>query len=220
MIGRVFGHLTIKKRSDVKINSRAAVWVCECKCGNERLASTGELNAGRTHSCGCVRRAGKRIVKHGLTATRTYRVWATMLARCRTPSQTSYKNYGGRGIRVCERWNLFENFLADMGESLPGKEIDRIDNDGDYDPGNCRWVSPKENGRNKRNNIVLSYNGQSKFLLEWSAILKIPITTLYARIRIGWPTDKVLGTPLDKNKSNGRKKWWSENANTSRSPRN
>jgi hypothetical protein len=124
-----------------------------------------------------------------------------MIQRCTNPRQKCYYLYGDRGIKVCEQWRKFENFLQDMGEPPTDKhQIDRIDNDGDYCPQNCRWVTPKQNGQNKRNNHILTWNGMSKCISQWADELNIPSATLRMRILREWSIDKVLTTPVAQNK--------------------
>jgi hypothetical protein len=127
-----------------------AQWLCRCEgCGTERVVVGGSLRLGRSRSCG-----GCGRVKHGhcrnYRSTRIYEVWRSMMQRCHNPNHPAYAHYGGRGICVCERWHSFVNFLVDMGEPAPGLSIDRINNDGNYEPGNCRWATHSEQMRNRR----------------------------------------------------------------------
>src|SRR6516164_1163876 len=131
-------------------------WTCLCDCGTKTVVTGHPLRTGHTASCGCWKPDGTAIRsrKHGHNKvgkrTRTYRAWANMLTRCRNPKSGRWESYGGRGITVCERWLIFINFLADMGECPPGMYLDRIDVNGNYELGNCRWATASENSRNRR----------------------------------------------------------------------
>ncbi len=137
-------------------------------------------------------------VKHGhardFNETPTYRSWQRMKNRCLNPNKDNYALYGGRGIQVCERWrSSFENFLADMGERPEGKTLDRYPNpDGNYEPNNCRWATPKEQTNNTRQCVILTFNGCSRNVMQWSEITGIPHGVLCQRIRYGWPVDRIL----------------------------
>jgi hypothetical protein len=137
-------------------------WFCVCDCGNHAVVDGFKLRSGETKSCGCLQRdqQSKRIAqantRHGQNKkgqqTRTHKSWTAMIQRCTNPKNTSYVNYGGRGVKVCERWRVFENFFADMGERPEGKTLDRINVNGNYEPENCRWATLSEQQRNKRCN--------------------------------------------------------------------
>ena len=136
---------------------------------------------------------------HGMTNTRIYNIWKSMKRRC-TKEHDSYKNYGGRGITVCDEWlNSFEKFYEDMGEPTTNThEIDRIDNDGNYCKENCRWVSPKENCRNRRNNRVITYNDETLCVSEWSERLGGSRHLVEKRLKMGWSEEKAVTTPISK----------------------
>jgi hypothetical protein len=129
------------------------------------------------------------------TELRAYGVWQGILHRCYSPKRRDYKRYGGRGIRVCERWHKFANFLADMGEPTHGQTIDRIDTNGHYSPWNCRWATVKEQCNNTRRNVRLKCFGRDMTLAQWAAETGLPYKTLYSRLHRGWRPEDVLAQP-------------------------
>mgnify|MGYP000444510387 CR=1 FL=1 len=149
LVGERFGRLRVSSLAYTKERGRR-VWSCLCDCGESTLATTDTLRAGTKKSCGCMHRERAATINksHGMSGTRTYRIWSGIVARCCIPSATGFAKYGGRGIKLCARWYIFENFLDDMGECPTGLSIDRMDVDGDYEPSNCRWVTTTEQSRN------------------------------------------------------------------------
>jgi hypothetical protein len=149
LAGQVFGRWTALTLTRLRFY---AAWVCRCECGTERIVRAADLLNGSSVSCGCYRRERNLefCFKHGAVGTRTYRIWKGMHTRCTNPRRADYKHYGGRGIRICERWSDFRNFIADMGECPPGLTLERNENNGNYEPGNCRWATQLEQVHNQR----------------------------------------------------------------------
>lgn len=188
--GQRFNRLLVLKR--VENIRTSAAWLCKCDCGNEIVTTGVQLRSGHTKSCNCLQKEtiGNKRRKHGRSGTRLYKVWKGMRERCNNPNNISYKNYGGRGIVVCERWqNSFDNFLEDMGErpaTIDSKfTIDRIDVNGNYEPGNCEWKTYIEQGKNTRRNVWIEYNGEKKIISEWGKELNLPHTMIKNAIKAG-----------------------------------
>lgn len=188
LVGKVFGRLTVVAFHSVI--KKKAYWLCKCSCLKTRIASTNKLNGGRISSCGCDR--GEKNKTHGLTKTRFYYQWDSMVRRCNDPKREDYKHYGARGITVCKEWLNIENFLADMGYPLPGMTIERIDNDKGYCKENCRWATQAEQTRNTRRNVWLVYNGVKMPLLKAAEQSGIPWLTLYHRNRRNTPPERLF----------------------------
>lgn len=194
---KTFGRLTV---TGPAIRRAGRVhWQCRCECGSTPVVFVGSLRAGRTESCGCLRAetTAARNHAHGGTSLPEYRVWLSMRTRCTNSAEPSYPRYGGRGIQVCERWESFENFLADMG-SRPTRhhQIERTDNDGNYEPGNCRWATRSENCNNRVSSRVLVHDGRTLTLAEWARETGLNSHTVANRIdRLGWSVQRALTTP-------------------------
>lgn len=195
LVGKRFGRLIVLEYAGEK------KWKCQCDCGGTTIVSGTALNSGSTKSCGCLRiETAKRAkyVKHGKSNSPTFIRWRSMKSRCYYPKNVGYPNYGGRGIKVCDRWlgeHGFENFLADMGE-VPGREysLDRIDVNGDYTPENCRWATWKEQSNNKRNSRLITHNGRSLTIPQWCDELGFNVNVAYNRYWHGYKTYEELFT--------------------------
>lgn len=206
LTNKKFGKLTVLKRVENDKNKRTQ-WLCKCECGKEKIIRGSSLTSGNTLSCGCL--VGKPK-KQELYGTRLYKIWANMKSRCFNPNTINFKNYGGRGITVCEDWLVFDGFKDwalknDYNDRL---QIDRIDNDKNYTPNNCRWVLPKINSSNKRNNLIFTYKNKTQCLKMWAEELNIDYILLYNRIIVRkWSFEKAILTPLIKNRRNHNAKY-------------
>ena len=205
VIGEKFGRLTVVDYFG-KNKHGHNLWNCECECGNHKIVSTGALNSGSVKSCGCLWEENKKVLKtrvvkkHGMVDTQEYHAWNGMRQRCYNKNSPKYKNYGARGIKVCDRWlHSFETFYADMGKCPDGFSIDRIDVNGDYSPENCRWADDVTQCNNRQFNFKVTFNGITETLRYWSEKTGINKSALYLRIhRRGWDVEKALTTPLRK----------------------
>lgn len=161
-------------------------WRCRCDCGAETITYTNGLRSGHAQSCGCRQEDNQRraVKTHGLYLSPAYRIWASMIQRCTNKKCGGYENYGGRGIAVCERWLKFKNFVADMGQRPDGKSIDRKDNDGNYEPSNCRWATKAEQEKNKRTNVFVTHDGRSQTIAEWCRELSVSHATIKRRLKV------------------------------------
>lgn len=198
LTGQKFGRLTVIAPADAKEygkeRDKKSMFMCHCECGKSVEVAGNSLKTGNTKSCGCLNIDRLKSRAKGLRGERVYRIWQAMLNRCRNANQPNYANYGGRGIKVCERWLSIENFISDMGRPDEDQSIDRIDNDGNYEPGNCRWASRKQQNRNKNSNRVLTLDGKSMTLIEWAESLGIEQSSLRERLK-KWTLRKALTTP-------------------------
>ena len=195
LTGKKFGRLTVLRYSHKSGNKH--YWLCKCDCGKEKPVIGCCLKSGNTKSCGCYNKE-KRIethTKHGMKNTKIYYVWKAIKKRCENPNDTAYKNYGGRGIKVCDEWKndftSFYNWSIKNGYK-EGLSIDRIDNNGNYEPLNCRWATRIEQGRNTRKNRFIEYNGEKHCISEWSSLLGIKQRKIYDRLKKGWSIEKVF----------------------------
>lgn len=174
-------------------------WLCRCDCGTSKVIVGVSLRRGHTKSCGClsIERLRSRRKTHGRSNTSTYACWQNMRARCTDLSRESFRNYGARGIKVCERWESFDDFFADMGEMPRGHSLERTNNSGNYEPGNCVWATRKTQNRNTRRTLLVSFEGSTKSLAEWADEMGCKYMTLYNRIKVyEWTLEESLGTPI------------------------
>lgn len=192
LAGKRFGRLVaISAAPANKFNH--STWLCECDCGNRTVTETQKLRSGHSQSCGCAFREtiGKTQLRHGQCVngtTPTYQAWSTAIDRCENPKNRKYADYGGRGIKMCTKWRKdFAAFRKDMGDRPSGRTLDRINNDGNYEPGNCRWATPSEQKMNRRNTIRVTVNGKATTLLQLAIDTGIAYHCLYARHSRGRP---------------------------------
>ncbi|HYE77550.1 MAG TPA: hypothetical protein VEI97_06165 [bacterium] len=187
-VGSEFGKLVVEEYEG------KGLWWCRCECGSRKLYARAVLTRPKGYrSCGCARYDWRKT--HGATGTSEHIVWNMMRRRCSDPNYNRYADYGGRGIRVCRRWlgpEGFANFLADMGKRpSPAHKLDRIDNEGDYTPQNCRWATAKEQQRNMRSNHLVTYGGETRCLSEWAEVLGVHVATLAYRVK-NWPLERAM----------------------------
>lgn len=197
--GQQFGKLTVVREVEQR-NRRRAV-ECQCECGNIKTVLICNIRRGLTISCGCHQKqmAIKAQVKHGesrhgVALTAEFSIWRGMWARCR---DKSHPQYGGRGISICDRWKHYRNFLEDMGRRpTEDHSIDRIDNNGDYTPENCRWATDVEQARNRSNSVFVELYGKRMHVEEWSHISGVSGTVIRDRLRKGWTSKKAVWIPI------------------------
>ena len=174
------------------------LYPCVCDCGNRTMPSRKALVDGRSMSCGCLfaETRGQASTTHGMRHTRTWDIWQHMLNRCRNPNIRDWKHYGGRGITVCERWHKFEHFFADMGECPAGLSLDRWpNNEGNYEPGNCRWATDLQQARNCRSNTIYTVAGITDCLTALCERLGAKYHMIKARLQRGWTVEAAFTEP-------------------------
>lgn len=199
--GQKFGRLTAM--SPAFRDKRSKVhWLCRCDCGKKKVFSGSDLRSLHAKSCGCLQReeSSKRLIKHGhagpnTARTRIYKTWAMMKRRCFNTHDPSYLYYGARGITVCDRWCDFRNFLADMGDP-PSGELERVDNNGNYEKSNCRWATRTQQNRNKRNSRLIMANGVALCLAAWAEKTGIDQKKIWNRLKAGWSSERAVGVVL------------------------
>lgn len=202
LTGKKFNYLTVLERFPENSKDNHVQWICLCDCGNKRIVQGKHLKNGFVRSCGC-----KDLAKrHGLYHTRLHYIWSSMKDRCYNKNNSRYSDWGGRGISICDEWKddfaSFYNWAIETGYT-DGLSIDRIDNDGDYCPDNCRWITAHEQCRNKRNNIRIEIDGETKILADWLKVYGMKRSTVFNRIKAGMsPVEAVKKRPRKLNRKN------------------
>lgn len=198
--GQKFGRLTVIGRAQNKGNK--TMWLCKCDCGNETVVAGGNLKNSHTQSCGCFGDESRveTHTTHGMSETKLYSTWLSRKRRCFSPEYPAYHNYGGRGISMCDEWkNDFGAFYRDVSK-LPhfeeeGYSLERIDNDGDYEPSNCKWATHKEQANNRRSNILITYNNKKQTLKQWTDELGLDYKKIRRRITaLHWTAERAFNT--------------------------
>ena len=197
--GARFGRLVVVGIAGKK--GKRLCWLCKCDCGSEHLASGDVLKNGHVKSCGCLKAEvdakGTRF-RHGLSKSSEHKIWCGITERCHNKKSKFFMRYGGRGITVCRRWKTFENFYADMGpRPSSAHTLDRVNNNGNYEPSNCRWATPEEQANNKSSNVMISIDGETKTLAQWCRETGVDSDLASQRInREKWsPVDAVTTPP-------------------------
>jgi len=195
-VGQTFGEWTVVGGGG-KSKYGARKMLCRCSCGKEIEVLSYVLKRGGSTNCGCLRRnrARKRLTMHGYARHPVYPLWKSMMHRCYNPKNKGYHRYGALGISVCERWHTFYNFYYDMGDRPEGMTIERVDNSGNYEPGNCTWASRRVQANNTRSNRVITVCGKTQTLAQWARGAGVCPATISARIKRGWPTQMAVFTP-------------------------
>ena len=199
LVGQRFGRLLVKRFVGSN-KHRQSKWECVCDCGNTSIVSTTCLRRSKcpTKSCGCIR-PGITVDENG-KATRLYRIWCGMKQRCFGKNSKDYERYGGRGITICKEWLNYANFhsWAISKGYADNLTIERSNNNGSYEPANCKWVLPKFQARNRRNNHLLSLEGETLTIAEWAEIMDVDRGVIEQRLMRGWSVKKTLTTPIQK----------------------
>lgn len=193
LTGKQFGRITVLSRAESR--GKQTYWLCQCSCGTEKEICAYNLTKGLTNSCGClsVEKFTDRSKTHGLSNSREYQIWMGIKARCTCETNSAYKYYGAKGVKVCDAWlNSFEQFLADMGEAPEGMSIERIDVSGNYEPSNCKWATQEEQANNKTNNRFITWRGKTMTAAQWGRKVGLCSHTILRRLRDGWSVDRTL----------------------------
>lgn len=201
LVGKKFNRLLVVKKAGRK--NYKVMWECVCDCGNTTFVNTFYLINSKIRSCGCLHKEQliERNTTHNQRHTKLYETWKKMRDRCNRPNATQYKDYGGRGIKVCEEWDKSFQAFYDWSYANGYDDnltIDRIDNNKGYSPENCRWATYKEQMRNKRTNHIITYKNQSQCISQWCEELNLSYSAVTGRLRRGWSVEKALSTPTNR----------------------
>jgi len=199
LTGNTYGRLTVTQYAGNTPKGQAQ-WLCQCECGGTKTVAADNLRRGRTSSCGCLANEQRKVAAQGQlhelsrsNKPREYDAWRGMLRRCYDTKHPGFARYGAAGIIVCESWRTsFAAFYSDMGKAPNGYTIDRIDNTKNYTPDNCRWATMKEQANNRSNNRLLTLNGETLNIAQWSERLGWHKSVITSRLRYGWPTERIL----------------------------
>lgn len=212
--GEQYNRLTLIERVKDEVSPSGSIterYLCRCECGVEKVIAWKHIKSGNIKSCGCYRNDKKseiykqvseklsvRNTIHGMTGTRLYRIWGNMMSRCSDRNNPAWENYGGRGITVCDEWHDSDSFFnwAFSNGYNDKLTLDRIDNEREYSPNNCRWADRTQQANNKRSNVMITYNGQTLTMAEWAKVLGINYKVLHNRFRLGWTIDRAFNQPV------------------------
>lgn len=195
LTGQQFGRWTVIRKNETKTPSGEILWDCLCSCGTSRTVKARGLTSGRSQSCGCYHK--ERVSLHGMTGTGTFKSWESMLQRCLNTKAPDYPGYGGRGIKVCNRWMAsFDAFLSDMGRRPDGATLDREDVNGDYKPSNCRWATASRQQRNRRDTKSITWRGKTMPTADWADLIGVPAKVITWRLAEGWALDRAMTEPV------------------------
>lgn len=205
LVGKRFGRLVVRRLDSVAespCGTKRLKWFCDCDCGRSHVVRGADLVNGLVRSCGCLKAdlLREKLTTHGHTAGKVspeYTAWAHAKRRCSDPTEPYFRDYGGRGIRMCQEWaDSFEAFLAHMGPRPKSKTLDRIDVNGHYEPGNCRWATRVEQNSNTRTNRRVVLNGETLTVAEASRRAGISASVVYGRLNLGWSLERALSEPV------------------------
>lgn len=202
LTGQRFGKLVTIERVGTK--RACALWKCKCDCGNEAEVTSHSLISGNAKSCGCIQR--EAVTTHGMSNTKIFNIWKGIKQRCLDHNCKNFLRYGARGITICDEWKDFIPFYiwAMNNGYLENLSIDRVNNNGNYEPSNCKFSTMKEQANNTRRNVWYEYNGVTKTIAQWSDVCGITRVCLYQRFKAGWSIEKALFTPIEIHKRTGK----------------